>query len=174
MLSIGVKVTDSASNPVGNVLVNFAVTAGSASLSSSSVTTGGDGIASLQVTLGTTAGPVTITAGSAGLTTVTFSLIVTNPPPVNPVPTITTVQGSGFSTPPVLALSTGGIATVGSNFGGSATFTNIGTGDLVNGQVPVNYHQICVTVGGTRAFIAEPLTRKSTSSLRQFPEPAPR
>ncbi len=156
-VAIGVKVVDSAGNPVGNVLVNFTLSAGTATLSSSSALTGGNGVASIQVTLGATVGPVTITAASSGLTSVTFSLTITTPPPTTPVPTINPngVQGSGFSTPPILALSTGGIATVkGVNFGAGATFTNIGTGDLVNGQVPVNYHSTCVTVGGVRAPIA--------------------
>ncbi len=164
VLVVTVKVVDATSAPVGNVLVNFTVATGSATLSPSGVTTGSDGTASVQVTLGSTAGPVTITAASAGLTPVTFALTVTAAQPTTPVPTINTngVQGSGFSTPPVMALSTGGIATVkGANFGGSAAFTNIGAADLVNSQVPVNYHAICVTVGGTRA----PITGASSAQV---------
>ena len=109
-------------------------------------------------------GPVTITASAAGVASLQFALTVTAPAGGGPVPTINTngVQGAGFSTPGVFALSTGGIATVkGVNFGGSATFTNIGTADLVKGQVPVNYHGICVTVGGTRA----PITGASSTQV---------
>jgi trimeric autotransporter adhesin len=149
---ISVKVTDASGNPVGGVTVNFAVTSGTATLSAATEITAGDGVASDQVTLGATQGTVTITATIAGLPTQTFTLTVTAPPA--PVPQITVLEGSGFSTPPVLALSTGAIATVqGTNFGGPATFVSIGPGDLVNGDVPVNFQGICVTVGGTRAPI---------------------
>jgi uncharacterized protein (TIGR03437 family) len=71
-----------------------------------------------------------------------------------PQPQITSggVEGAALSVPAVQALSTGGIATVfGTNFGGGAAFQKVGAGDLVNGQVPVNFQGICVTVGGVSA-----------------------
>ncbi|HUA83172.1 MAG TPA: Ig-like domain-containing protein [Bryobacteraceae bacterium] len=151
-LTLAIEVTDANGNPVGGVTVNFTVTSGSATLSAPSAVTSGDGVASVQVTLGSMPGPVTIAAAATGLTPATFNLTVT--PPATPVPQITVLEGSGFSTPPVLGLSTGAIATVkGTNFGGPATFVSVGAGDLVNGNVPVNFQGICVTVGGTRAPI---------------------
>jgi hypothetical protein len=72
-----VKVADSYSNPVPSVAVNFQVTAGAATLSAASVNTGTDGQAQVTVTLGTTAGAVTVTASVSGIATpVTFSLTV--------------------------------------------------------------------------------------------------
>jgi uncharacterized protein (TIGR03437 family) len=160
VVSISVQVTDASSNPVGGALVNFTVSSGSASFSSgstaASATTGGGGTVSALVTLGPNQGAVTISAVSAGLNTVTFSLTVTAPPVVTPLPQIAAggVTGAGFSVPTIQALSTGGIGTVkGLNFGAGPTFASVGPGDLVNGQVPVNFHGVCLQIGGVPAFI---------------------
>jgi uncharacterized protein (TIGR03437 family) len=160
VVSISVQVTDASSNPVGGALVNFTVSSGSASFSSgataSSATTAGDGTASVLVTLGPNQGAVTISAVSAGLNAVTFSLTVTAPPVVTPMPQIAAggVTGAGFSVPTIQALSTGGIGTVkGLNFGAGPVFLSVGPGDLVNGQVPTNFHGICLQIGGVPAFI---------------------
>lgn len=142
--------------PVGDVLVNFTVTSGTATLGLSSVLTGGDGIATAQLTLGQTPGPVTISAASSGLTTITFGATILPPQSTTPSPVINSngIQGAALSAPPIQALSTGGIATVfGTNFAANATFLSVGTGDLVNGQTPTNFQGICVLVNGTRAPI---------------------
>lgn len=153
-VSIAVKVADATGTPVGNVAVSFAVSAGTASLSAGSATTGGDGTATIQLTLGTTVGAVKITASAAGLTAVTFNLTVTQPVVTAPMPTITSVEGAALSVPAVQALSTGGIASAfGSNLGAAAAYVKVGAGDLVNGQVPVNFQGVCVSVGGVSAPI---------------------
>jgi uncharacterized protein (TIGR03437 family) len=156
VVNLAAKVTDGSSNPVGGVLVNFTVSSGSATLQTPSATTGGDGTASVLVTLGQTPGPVTVSAASAGLNPVTFSLTVTVPPVVTPIPQIAAggVTGAGFSVPTVQALSAGGIGAVkGQHFGAGPTFLEVGGSDLVNGQVPVNFHGVCLEIGGVRAFI---------------------
>ncbi|HTB10689.1 MAG TPA: Ig-like domain-containing protein [Bryobacteraceae bacterium] len=153
-VSIAVKVADASGMPVGGVTVNFAVSTGTASLSAGSATTGGDGTASIQLTLGATAGALKITASAGGLSSVTFNLTVTQPIVTTPMPTITSggVEGAALSVPAVQALSTGGIASVfGTNFGATAAYQKVGTGDLVNGDVPTNFQGICVTVGGVNA-----------------------
>jgi uncharacterized protein (TIGR03437 family) len=155
-LAIAVKVADATGMPVGGVVVGFAVSTGTASLSSSTATTGGDGTATIQLTLGATVGALQISATAAGLSGVTFHLTITQPVITTPLPQITSggVEGAALSVPAVQALSTGGIATVfGTNFGGAAGFVKVGPGDLVNGQVPVNFQGICVTVGGVSAPI---------------------
>jgi len=152
-LSISVKVTDASGMPVGNVAVGFAVSSGTASLSAATATTGGDGTATIQLTLGATVGPLTITA-AAGLSGVTFNLTITQPVVTMPIPQINSggVEGAALSVPAVQALSTGGIAAIfGANFGASAAYQKVGKGDLVNGQVPLNFQGICVTVGGVSA-----------------------
>ncbi|TFG43313.1 MAG: hypothetical protein E4H41_09495, partial [Gemmatimonadales bacterium] len=72
-----VKVTDANGNPVGGVVITFAVAGGGGSiLPVTPVSTNGSGIASLtQWTLGTVAGANSITAAAAGLTpsSLTFS-----------------------------------------------------------------------------------------------------
>jgi uncharacterized protein (TIGR03437 family) len=153
-LSIAVKVADASGTPVGNVTVSFAVSTGTASLSAATATTGGDGTASIKLTLGATVGPLKIAATAPGLGGVTFNLTVTQPVVTVPQPTITSggVEGAALSVPAVQTLSTGGIATVfGTNFGSTAAYQKVGPGDLVNGQVPTLFQGICVTVGGTNA-----------------------
>jgi uncharacterized protein (TIGR03437 family) len=138
------------------VVVSFAVSTGAASLSAATATTGGDGTASIQLTLGATVGALKITAAAAGLPGVTFNLTVTPPVITTPQPQINTggVEGAALSVPAVQALSTGGIATVfGTNFGAGSAFVKVGGGDLVNGQVPSNFQGICVNVGGVAAPI---------------------
>lgn len=158
VLSISVLVTDASNKPVGGALVNFTVSSGSASFNGtvSSATTAGDGTAGAPVTLGPNPGAVTISAASPGLNSVTFSLTVTAPPVVTPMPQIAAggVTGAGFSVPAIQALSTGGIGTVkGVNFGVGPMFLSVGPGDLVNGQVPVTFHGVCLQIGGIPAFI---------------------
>ena len=72
--ALNVTVTDQSGIPVAGVTVTFAVTAGSATLNPASAVTGQDGIASTRVTLGATAGSITITATGSGLTVATFHL----------------------------------------------------------------------------------------------------
>ena len=152
-LVIAVKVTDAARIPVAAVTVNLAVTSGSAVLDASAIQTGADGTATTKVTLGSTVGPVKITASSAGLSSVTFNLTVTQPPVTTPVPVIDGgVAGAALSVPAVRALSTGGIASVfGKNFGAATTFQNVAQDDLLNGRVSVNFRSVCVDVAGVRA-----------------------
>jgi uncharacterized protein (TIGR03437 family) len=155
-LSIAVKVVDASGAPVGGVVVSFAVSTGTASLSAATATTGGDGTATIQLTLGATVGALKITAAAGGLSGVTFNLTVTQPVVTVPQPTITSggVEGAALSVPAVQALSTGGIASVfGLNFGAGAAFQKVGASDLVNGQVPVNFQGICVNVAGAPAPI---------------------
>src|SRR5579871_3336012 len=63
-----VKVLYASGTGIGGVVVNFAVTPpGAATISASQLITLNDGTASVNVTLGATAGPFTITASAAGL-----------------------------------------------------------------------------------------------------------
>jgi uncharacterized protein (TIGR03437 family) len=154
LVPVAVKVADANGIPVAQVPITFSVTSGTATIAKPTVQTGADGVATAVVTLGASVGSVKISAVGSGLTAVTFNLTITTPPVVTPVPTISDggVEGAALSTPPVLALSTGGIATAfGKNFGGGATFQRVGGGDLVNGRVPTNFKSICIEAGGVRA-----------------------
>jgi hypothetical protein len=90
-----VLVTDDDDDPVANVAVTWSAQGGGA-VSASSVTTGSDGRASVQRTLGTTIGPQTTTAAASGVEgSVTFTSIVSEPLP----------DGLAITTnPPVTAL----------------------------------------------------------------------
>jgi hypothetical protein len=81
-----VKVTDQYANPVSGITVNFAVTGGAASLSAPTATTGSDGQAQVNATLGTTPGTVTMAASVTGVAApVTFTATATVGLPVPPI-----------------------------------------------------------------------------------------
>lgn len=69
-----VQARDAQGQPVANVVVNWAVTGGSAVLNAAQVTTNASGNAQVTVTAGPTPGPIVVTASSSGLGTVAFSL----------------------------------------------------------------------------------------------------
>jgi len=93
-------VASSASGPVSGVPVQFAITGGSGSLSSSGaqsvvVPTGSNGQASVTATAGTSPGTLTVTASVSGFSqTQTFSLTVLPPPP--PINVNSFLNGAGF------------------------------------------------------------------------------
>jgi uncharacterized protein (TIGR03437 family) len=75
-----VQVNNASNQPASGVVVNFAVTSGLATLSSTTATTAANGQASVTATAGATAGPIVITA-TAGGQSVTFHLTSTPPGP---------------------------------------------------------------------------------------------
>jgi hypothetical protein len=72
-----VKVTDSRGNPVPNATVMFSVAAGMGTAAPSSQQTGADGTASASWTLGNSPGAETLTASTAGPTTLSASFSAT-------------------------------------------------------------------------------------------------
>ncbi len=83
---------DNQNNPIPGVSVTFAVTSGPATLSAPSATTDANGNATVNVTAGSTAGPVVVTAAYAGFTAA-FPLTVSPPGPTN----IVFLNGASFS-----------------------------------------------------------------------------
>ena len=166
-----VTVTDSAGLPVSGVTVKFAVTSGTATVSSPSVVSGADGTASTQLILGSTAGAVTVTASSGTLDPVSFgATITTTGGVVLPVISAGGVVGAGLSVPAVKAVSTNGILSVfGSNFAPIGTFKQVGAGDLVNGQLPTIFEGVCVLVGSVRAPIFAVLSNQINFQATQVP-----
>ncbi len=147
-IPVQVKVVDASGVAIANQTVRFQVTSGTAQLSSVSTVTTAAGIAQIEVTLGSTLGPVVITASTDGLPSVTINLTITAPTGSLPQLSEAAVVGAGLSVPSVRALSTGGIMSAfGQNFGVGATFRKVGAADLVNGKVPTN----CVDIAGSRA-----------------------
>lgn len=71
--AIVVVVADAVENPKAGVPVTFTVASGGGSLSSTTVVTGTDGLASVTWTLGTAAGAQSVLVTSTGLPSVTFS-----------------------------------------------------------------------------------------------------
>jgi uncharacterized protein (TIGR03437 family) len=145
---LAVTLTFRAGVGIPGIPVSFAVTSGTAILSAQTTTTDASGSAGVAVTLGSTAGPIVVTATTAGASPVTFHLTAT---PVIPLPTIGAngIVGAGGSTPPVTELSPGGFATIyGSNFAPAGTFAQ------AQGSVwPTQLAGVCVLVNGTAAFV---------------------
>jgi trimeric autotransporter adhesin len=139
--------------PVKGIPVSFAVTSGSATLSATSAVTDATGLAGVSATLGSTAGPVVVTATLTGLPAVQFHLTAAV---AVPLPTITAggVVGAGGSIPAVTQISSGGLATIfGTNFAPAGTARSVAAGDLVNGILPTTLAGVCVQVGGQPAFL---------------------
>jgi uncharacterized protein (TIGR03437 family) len=143
---------------VAGVTVNFEVKSGAARLSSATSLTDAAGFAGITVTLGATAGPVTITATAAG----------TNLPPVEFTATATTpggpTAGCAATTPAVTSVRSAG------DFGGSTTFasgswleikgsqlsgtTRSWAGADFNGpNAPLSLDGVSVAINGRRAFV---------------------
>jgi len=104
--ALSVQVTDASGQPLSGVSVTWTVTTGGGSLSASSSTTGANGTATTQWTLGTTAGTNTATATVASLAPATFSAAATPGPlasmilanPMNPLTTgaVVTIAVTGL------------------------------------------------------------------------------
>jgi plastocyanin len=105
---LSVKIVDQFGNPVSAVPVSWMVTSGSATLNPLNGTTSGSGIANTTVTLGGTAGPVSMTASSGSLAGSPQSFSAT----ARALPTAITisVRNSVFN-PPVDTVAAGGTVT---------------------------------------------------------------
>ena len=101
---LSVRVVDASSQPVPGAAVAFRVATGAATVPASA-TTDNTGTASVTVTAGQTAGPVTVTA-SLGTLSQTFSLIVRTPGPVFTPSSF--VNAAGYQP----GISPGGIAVI--------------------------------------------------------------
>jgi len=153
---IVVRITDAGKAAVSGVIVNFAVTpAGAATLNSAQAITLPDGSASVIVTLGSTAGAVTITAAASGVTGVAFTATATAAvSPTAPHISPGGVVGAGLSTPPVTGIVPNAIVSIfGTKFAPDGTARQVGGDDLVDGKLPTNLVGVCVVFGTQRAPI---------------------
>jgi uncharacterized protein (TIGR03437 family) len=151
---IVVKITDASKAGVPGVIVNFAVTpAGAATVNPPQAITLPDGSASAIVTLGNTAGTVTITAAAAGVTSVAFTATATAAvSPTAPHISPGGVVGAGLSAPPVTGIVQNAIVSIfGIRFAPDGTARQVGGDDLVDGRLPTNLGGVCVLFGTQRA-----------------------
>jgi uncharacterized protein (TIGR03437 family) len=152
---LAVQVVDAKGVGVSGVIPSFAVNPPGAATVSPAITLN-DGTASAAVTLGNTAGTITITASAAGASgnavfTVTAKLPISA---TAPAISVGGVVSAGLSTPPVRSLSSNAIASVfGVNFAPPGTAKQVTPADLVNGKVPTNFAGACVQVGNQQAPI---------------------
>jgi uncharacterized protein (TIGR03437 family) len=144
------KIADSTGAGIPGVMVNFTVSPeGAATITPSPALTLNDGTVSLTVTLGSTPGPITITAVSYAVPNLTFT--VTAASSNTPAILMNGITSAGLSVPPVDVLSPNAIVTVfGSNFAPQGTAVG---GTLANGQLQTNVAGVCVEFGNVRAPI---------------------
>ena len=147
-----VKLAGKAGIAPSGVPITFAVSSGSATLSTASTLTDSSGQAGISATP-TKAGTLTVTA-TAGAFSAVFTATVKDPvvaPPADlPVISPGGIGQNGFSVPAVQTISTGAITTIyGSNFMplGSAAQVN----SVTNGQLATKFAGVCVTFGTVKA-----------------------
>ena len=143
---------DAGGAPFAGLDVTFAIASGTATVTSSTATTGADGIASTTVQLGATPGAVVVTATAPSLPPVTFNLTIAALPPAGTAPRIGSVIAlSGFGGDPRMVPG-GWFEIYGSNF----TTSNArvwGGDDFVEGAAPTSLGGVRVTVAGRNAFV---------------------
>jgi uncharacterized protein (TIGR03437 family) len=140
-----VEVTDSGGAGLLGAIVNFQVTSGTATLGSSSGTTGDNGQVSTTVQAGDTAGPLTITATTATFS-VTFALTVRLPGPIN----LAVINGASFQ--PGTGISPGAVAIV-TGVGILPGVQGLVMANNIVGPLPTSLQGVSVTFGGVAAPI---------------------
>ncbi|MGA2211690.1 MAG: hypothetical protein ABSH31_00330 [Bryobacteraceae bacterium] len=144
-LPLTVAVVDSSGTGIAGVSVNFQVTSGTATLGSSSASTGSNGQAYTAVTAGATPGTITVSATSGGFSA-TFTLTAQPSGPAN----ITIVNGASFNKG--TGVSPGGIATI-SGTGFLTGVTGLVTANNAGGSLPTTLGGVTVSFG-TPAAVA--------------------
>lgn len=147
---LGVRVRGNSGNPLPNVLVNFTLGTGAASIEPSSALTDPFGIAYAKLTLGPRSGPIEITVSALGLPPLKIAAFARgDDPKLSPGG----VVGVGGSVPSVRNASPGAILSLyGADFvlpgqGGRAT--------LQDNRLPTMLTGICVYFGTTPAYMLD-------------------
>lgn len=132
--------------------VTYKILKGSGTLSQSEAITDGQGLAGVTLRLADKPGVVWVEGRLDTGATVVFRASARFP--VRPIPRIYSggVGGAALSVPFLRRLAPGGIATIfGENF--SERGVTLGASDLVGGRVPTMLGDVCVEVGGQKAFL---------------------
>jgi uncharacterized protein (TIGR03437 family) len=150
-----VQVNGRAGVGVSGVTVNFEVKSGSARLSAASSQTDPSGFAAIGVTLGSAAGPVTITATAAGTTLAAVEFTATATPPVSfcsvPVPAVVSARSAGDFGGSSTFASGSWLEIKGSNLSGN---TRSWAGSDFNGaNAPTTLDNVTVTINNRPAFV---------------------
>ncbi len=154
--NLTVTVNGTGGAPIPGVLVDFAVTSGSATLSAASAVSGADGSASTGVTLGNTSGKVVVTATIEGssLPGAQFTVTVIDPKCPIPPPVITSVKS---------ATDYGGLASFapgswleikGTNLTIDANPRQWAVSDFQGPSAPTNLDGSGVSIDGHLAFVS--------------------
>ena len=152
-LPLVVKLTDRNGAGVPGVVPTYTVSPSGAATLTPAITLN-DGTASTSVTLGNSPGSVTVTVAVSGLSSVAFTLTIASPT----APTISAggIASAGLSVPAITALSVNALASIfGTQFAPVGTALQVGSSDLVSGQIPTNFHGVCVLFGRVRAPVLE-------------------
>jgi uncharacterized protein (TIGR03437 family) len=136
----------------GGRRIRFRILRGEGTLSEADAVSDVQGLARTRLRLANRPGPVWVEAIADTGATVVFRAVARFP--VRPIPKIYSggVGGAALSVPFLRRLAPGGIATLfGENF--SERAITLGASDLVGGRVPTMLGDVCVEVGGQRAFL---------------------
>lgn len=154
-----VRIVSSTGIGVPGMVVTFAIAAGAGRLSSATATTGDDGTASVTLTLGATAGSVTVTASAQGLPAVIFTQTAT----AATAPGTPSIAPGGLRSAGLMytagQVSPAAIVSLfGSDFAPAGTFRQVGSNDIDGAVVPRILDGVCVLFGTTRAplFVLTP------------------
>lgn len=153
-IPLKVQLTGRAGFGVPAILISFAITSGSGTLSAASTYTDSTGAAAITMTLGSTAGNVVITATASGtgLPGVQFTETATVPPPVCyvPQPVVSLVRSAGdFGGSSTIAPGTW-IEIYGSNL--SQTTRPWQQSDFNGGAAATSLDGVSVTINGKAAY----------------------
>ncbi len=147
---LGVRLRGNSGNPLPNVLVNFTLSSGAATIEPASALTDPFGIAYAKLTLGPRSGPIEIAASSLGLAPLK---LIANARGDDPKLSPGGIVGVGGSVPSVRIASPGAILSLyGADFvlpgkGGRAT--------LQGNRLPTIFAGICVYFGTTPAYMLD-------------------
>ena len=147
---IGARVRTAAGVPVPNVLVQFAVSDGTATVEPASGLTDPFGVAYARLTLGARSGVVRVTAAAVGVAPVVFTATARGD---DPKLTPGGIVGVGGSVPSVRSAAPGAILSL---YGADFVPASVGRrATLRDGRLPTMLEGLCVYFGTTPAFLLD-------------------
>ena len=142
-----------AGNPIPNVLVNFAVTAGAATIDAASALTDPLGIATTRLTLGGRSGQIRVAASALGIAPVVFTATARgDDPKLSP----DGIAGVGGSIPSVRTAAPGAILSIyGADFVAAAMGRRVRADEILSNRLPTAFNGICVFFDTTPAYMLD-------------------
>lgn len=150
---LSARVRGNAGNPIPNLLVNFAVTAGAATIDAASALTDPLGIATTRLTLGGRSGQIRVAASALGIAPVVFTATARgDDPKLSP----DGIAGVGGSIPSVRTASPGAILSIyGADFVAAGMGRRVRADEILSNRLPTAFNGICVFFDTTSAYMLD-------------------